>query len=417
MTDRDSDGSAKNMPGASLGPSSSDAQIDSGEIGTIAVLIGLALMMQVSINIMIPALPAISSELGATPMWEKLTLTAFMIGYGVSPLMIGPLSDRYGRRPVLLCGLAVFVAASIGCTLAPSIESLVWARFLQGVGGGSGLILNRAIARDLYSGIKLSRVSAYLSAGQGIGPMLAPLVGAALQEQFGWRSTFAFTAIFGASLMLGYAVVIAESNTHRIERLDFTALRHGYREVLGARPFLRAAFTTSFSFAVWYTFFAGAPTLFITHYGMSPSQFGGFVSLLVFGFVGAGILVGRKVVAWGEERFVAAGITLASVGIAGSGIWALTGTEEVLLLAIPMTIYSIGGGILLPLLSASAIRPYGHIAGTASAAFSIVFMGTSAAGTVMAGLVEGISASAFFAVMFVFQCLSVCVYLMMAKRS
>lgn len=416
MTDRQRDGPQKSLHGASM-ESSSDTEIAANEIWTITVLIGLALMMQVSINIMIPALPAISGDLHAAPVWEKLTLTAFMIGYGLSPLIIGPLSDRYGRRPVLLCGLAVFVAASVGCTIAPSIESLVWARFLQGVGGGSGLILHRAIARDLYAGVKLARVSAYLSAGQGIGPMMAPLVGAVLQEQFGWRSTFAFTAIFGASLMLGYAAVIAESNRNQTKRLDILALRHDYREVLGARQFLRAALTTAFSAAGWYTFFAGAPTLFIKHHGMSPSEFGAFVSLLIFGFIGAGILVGRKVVAWGEERLVAAGITLASLGIAGTGILALIGAEQFALLAIAMTIYSSGVGILMPLLSTAAIRPYGHIAGTASAAWAIVFMGTSAAGTVMAGVVEGISASAFYAVMFVFQCLSVCAHLTMAKRS
>lgn len=417
MTDREPDGPQKGLRVASIGLPSSDTEIAPNEIWTITVLIGLALLMQVSINIMIPALPEISSNLQAAPVWEKLTLTAFMIGYGLSPLMIGPLSDRYGRRPVLLSGLAVFVAASISCTIAPSIESLVWARFFQGVGGGSGLILHRAIARDLYSGIKLARVSAYLSAGQGIGPMLAPVIGAALQEQFGWRSTFAFTAIFGASLMLGYAAVIAESNRNKIKRLDIVALRRGYREVLGARPFLGAALTLAFSGAGWYTFFAGAPTLFIKHHGMSPSNFGAFVSLLIFGFIGAGILVGRKVVAWGEERFVVAGVALASLGIACTGIVALTGTEQFVLLAIAMTIYSSGVGILMPLLSAAAIRPYGHIAGTASAASAMLFMGTSAAGTVMAGLVEGISTSAFYAVMFMFQCLSVCAHLMLTKRS
>jgi MFS transporter, DHA1 family, multidrug resistance protein len=417
MTDRKPDGKQGITPGGSTGPGVSAPEIASNEIWTITILMGLALLMQVSINIMIPALPQISSDLGAKPVWEKFTLTAFMIGYGLSPLVIGPLSDRYGRRPVLLCGLAVFVAASISCTIAPSIESLIWARFFQGVGGGSGLILHRAIARDLYSGIKLARVNAYLSAGLGIGPMLAPIIGAALQEQFGWRATFAFTAIFGASLMLGYAAVVAESNRSQTERFDFLALRNGYREVLGARPFLRPVLTLALSAAAWYTFFAGAPTLLITHQGMSPSQFGAFLSLLVFGFTGAGILVARKVIAWGEERFITAGIALTSLGVAGSGVLALAGTEQFALLAIAMTIYAGGIGILNPLLSSAAVGPYGHAAGTASAALVSLFMGTCAVGTVMAGVVEGISPSAFYAVMFGFQCLAVCAHLMLAKGS
>ncbi len=387
------------------------------EMRTIAILVGLGLMMQVAINIMIPALPAIGADLRATPVWEKLTLTAFMIGYGLSPLVIGPLSDRFGRRPVLLGGLALYAIAGLGCTFAASIEALVAARLLQGVGGGAGLVIHRAIARDLYAGIKLARVSAYLSAGQGVGPMLAPLVGALLQEQFGWRATFAFTALFGAAVWVAYGVAVPESNMRRTPRLDLPALVRGYSEVLRARQFLWATLTSALSVASYYTFFAGAPTFFIGPHGVTPSQFGLFVSLCGVAFILAGVLTGRMVATWGEARLLAASLGFGFVGVGGCAALAAFGVTQLWSFFIPMFAYVAAAGILMPLLSAAALGPYPHAAGTAAASYVVLFTGLCAMGTVAAGLVESISRTAFFGVMLVFQCLSVITYLALGKRA
>lgn len=367
-------------------------------------------MMQVSINIMIPALPAIGAGLHATPLWNGFTLTAFMIGYGVAPLFLGPLSDRYGRRPVLICGLILYTVASTACALAPSIEHLVAARLIQGFGGGAGLVNSRAIARDLFSGAKFTRVSAYLSASQGIGPMLAPLIGALLQEQFGWRSTFAFTAVFGAGLLLAYSALVAETNTKRLTRLDVSALKRGYREVLGSRQFLRPALTSAFSFASWYTFFAAGPAFFIDQFGQSPAEFGTVLFSLITGFVATTVLAGRKATSWGEARLISVGRLLAFLGVATAGALALAGMSTPHAIVGPLFLYSAGCGFLLPLLNATALRPFPHIAGTASSIQGAIFQATCASGTVAAGLVASYSATAFFAVMFAAQCLSVAAY-------
>jgi len=388
-------------------PATTDVAITPGDVSIMAVLVGLALMMQIAINIMIPALPAIGASLQATPLWTGLTLTAFIVGYGFAPLILGPLSDRFGRRPVLICGLLLYAAAGVACALAASIEHLVLARLVQGFGGGAGLVASRAIARDLYSGAKFTRVNAYLSTGQGIGPLLAPLIGALLQEQFGWRSTFAFTALFGATLLMAYTATLSETNLRRLVRLDTTALRRAYREVLGSRQFMRPALTSAFSFASWYTFFAAAPAFFIEQFGKSPSYFGAIVSGLITGFVAATIIAGRKAQVWGEVRLISAGRLLAFVGVAGAGLVALIGMSDPYSIIIAMLIYSTGSGFLLALLTAAALRPFPHIAGTASSLSIAIFQFVCAAGTVAAGLVASYSPYAFIGVMLAAQCLSV----------
>lgn len=388
-------------------PAVTDVAITSGDVSVMVILAGLALMMQVAISIMIPALPDISRSLDASPLWGGLTLTAFMMGYGFAPLILGPLSDRFGRRPVLIWGLTLYTAASVACTLASSIELLVTARLLQGIGGGAGLVNSRAIARDLFAGAKYTRVNAYLSTGQGLGPMLAPLVGALLQEQFGWRSTFAFTAIFGAALLLAYWTSLGETNRHRLTQLDISAPKDGYREILKSRQFLRPVFTMSFSFASWYAFFASAPVFFIEHLGKSPSEFGVIIFGLVTGFVAATIFAGRKAATWGEVRLISAGRLLAFVGVAGTALLTQMGVSDPYAIVAPMLLNSLGGGLLAPLLTAAALRPFPHIAGTASSLSIAVFQSICASGTVAAGLVAGYSPHAFFAVMLALQCASV----------
>lgn len=393
-----------------LETANAEAAIAPSDVPTIVVLIGLALMMQVAVNIMIPALPAIGTSLDANTFWSGLTLTGFMLGYGLSPLVLGPLSDRFGRRPVVIYGLALYSAGGIACALAPSIEILVVARVLQGVGGGAGLVNSRAITRDLFSGAKFSRVNAYHSAGQGIGPLLAPVIGALLQEAFGWRSTFAFTAVFGAALLLAYSTIFSETNTRRLTRLDIAALKRGYREVVGSRRFLQPVLTSSLSLASWYTFFAAAPALFIEQFGMSPSEFGLIISTQVTGFVGATILTGRKAALWGEDRLIGVGRLLSVAGVTSVGLVALAGNLSPYTILPPMIVYAAGSGLLFPLLTAAALRPFSYIAGTASSTFIATFQIICAMGTVAASLSTDFALEAFFAVMFAAQCLSVMAY-------
>jgi DHA1 family bicyclomycin/chloramphenicol resistance-like MFS transporter len=233
------------------------------------------------------------------------------------------------------------------------------------------------------------------------------VIGAFLQEEFGWRSTFAFTAIFGAVLLLTYSTIFSETNNQRLTRLDIAALKKGYREVASSRRFLQPVLTSSLSLASWYTFFAAAPALFIEQFGMTPSEFGLIISTQVTGFVGATILTGRKAALWGEDRLIGVGRLLSVAGVTSVGLVALAGNLSPYTILPSMIVYSAGSGLLFPLLTAAALRPFSHIAGTASSAFIATFQVICAIGTVAASLSASLAPEAFIPVMLAAQCLSV----------
>src|SRR3712207_1478784 len=176
---------------------------------TLAMTVVLALLTALgplSTDMYLPSLPAIAADLGATTAGTQLTLSAFLLGFAVGQFVYGPVSDRVGRRPVLLFGLGLFALASLACTAAPSIEALVAARFVQALGASGPIVLGRAIVRDLYEGPRAGRELSRMSTIMGLVPAVAPVLGGLLHEALGWRSNFAACILFGVVLA---AVVIA----------------------------------------------------------------------------------------------------------------------------------------------------------------------------------------------------------------
>src|SRR5918995_4583 len=174
-------------------------------LGMTVMLALLAALGPLSTDMYLPSLPAIARELGASTAKTQLTLSAFLFGFAVGQLVYGPVSDKVGRRPVLLAGLAIFLVASIGCTLAPTIETLIGARFLQAVGAAGPIVLARAMVRDLYEGPR---------AGRELSRMAA-ILGGILQALWGWRSTFAVTAVCGVGLVAAVLALVPETIPQR----------------------------------------------------------------------------------------------------------------------------------------------------------------------------------------------------------
>ena len=169
----------------------------------IVFIAGLFSLLAVASDLYLPALPALRRDLGASDAQAQLTLSALVVGFGVAQLAYGPFSDRFGRRPVLLAGLAVFILASIAAMLAPTIETLVGARFLQGVGACSGQVIGRAIVRDVYEPVRGARTLAQIFLVLGLAPLFGPLLGGYLAVWFGWRATFAFLVLCGIAVCGG----------------------------------------------------------------------------------------------------------------------------------------------------------------------------------------------------------------------
>ena len=193
----------------------------------IALLVALGSFGPLTMSIYTPVMPSVGHDLVATPDNVKLTLTTYMIGFAVGQLFYGPLSDRYGRRPVLLGGLFFFTLTTFACSFAPSIGGLIGLRILQGLGAASGSVLGRALTRDAYTFQEMPLVMSWISLGQNIAPSLAPTIGGFLGEWASWRATFWFVGGFGAILFLVVLAGLGETNKFRSERLDLGSLMRG----------------------------------------------------------------------------------------------------------------------------------------------------------------------------------------------
>ena len=348
----------------------------------IALLVALGSFGPLTMSIYTPVMPSVGHDLVATPDNVKLTLTTYMIGFAVGQLFYGPLSDRYGRRPVLLGGLFFFTLTTFACSFAPSIGGLIGLRILQGLGAASGSVLGRALTRDAYTFQEMPLVMSWISLGQNIAPSLAPTIGGFLGEWASWRATFWFVGGFGAILFLVVLAGLGETNKFRSERLDLGSLMRGSGEMLRDRRFLGHILPLGFAFAMNFGMLAGVPFILQESLGFSPREFGLIVLLSVGGFT-AGTFVNNRlmgrvapstIIQHSGWFHVAALIGMAALSLSGVVTWwAIVGPHMVL---------SFGTGMIVANANAGAVGMYPKLAGTASSLAGLAQMGMGAMGTV-----------------------------------
>src|SRR6187402_728739 len=249
---------------------------------TPLLLILLALLSSftpLSIDMYLPALPVIAVDLGGTVGDIQLTLSAFMIAFGFGQIFYGPAGDRFGRRPVILTGLATYIAASIGCAFAAAAGQLVVLRLLQGLAACGGVVLARTMVRDLAEKDQAARAMSLMHACSSIAPMLAPLIGGQVLWFFGWRAIFWVLA--GIGVLAWTATWLRLPETLRPEYrqpLHLGSVLKRYSELVRHRAFMGYALTGGFQFAALFSFLSGSPFVFIERYGLSPQLYG-----LIFG--------------------------------------------------------------------------------------------------------------------------------------
>jgi len=348
----------------------------------IALLVALGSFGPLTMSIYTPVMPSVGHELLATPENVKLTLTTYMLGFAVGQLFYGPLSDRYGRRPVLLGGLLFFALTSFACSFAPSIGGLIGLRIVQGLGAASGSVLGRALTRDAYTYKEMPLVMSWISLGQNIAPSLSPMLGGFLAEWASWRATFWFVGGFGTVLLVVTLLGLDETNRYRSDRLNFGSLLRGSGEMLREPQFLGNVLTLGFAFAINFGFLAGVPFILQDRLGFSPQEFGMIVLLSVGGFTLGTLvnnrLVGRvspvtimKVSGWFH---VAALSVMAALSLSGILTWwSIVG---------PHMVASFGTGMIVANANAGAVGLFPKLAGTASSLAGLAQMGMGAMGTV-----------------------------------
>jgi DHA1 family bicyclomycin/chloramphenicol resistance-like MFS transporter len=354
----------------------------------IALLVALGSFGPLTMSIYTPVMPSVGHDLVSSPDSVKLTLTTYMLGFAVGQLFYGPLSDRYGRRPVLIGGLLFFTVTTFACSFASSIGDLIVLRILQGLGAASGSVLGRALTRDAYTFQEMPLVMSWISLGQNIAPSLAPTVGGFLGEWLSWRATFWFVGGFGTILLVVTALGLGETNKYRSDRIDLSSLLRGSGEMLRDRRFLGHILPLGFAFALNFGMLAGVPFILQESLGFSPKEFGLIVLLSVGGFTAGTFLnnrlVGRVspivIIQFSGWFHVAALVGMAALSLAEVVTWwAIVG---------PHMLLSFGTGMIVANANAGAVGMYPKLAGTASSLAGLAQMGMGAMGTVTVAILS-----------------------------
>jgi MFS transporter, DHA1 family, multidrug resistance protein len=353
----------------------------------LIVLLGaLSAFGPLSMDMYLPGLPALTQDLGASASTGQLTLTGCMLGIAAGQLFTGPLSDSLGRRRPLLAGLAGYVAASLACAAAPSVSTLIVLRFIQGTCGGAGVVIARAVVRDLFSGTAAARVFALLMAVTGVAPVLAPLVGGQALAITSWRGIFVLLAAIGVPLLLGTLVGLPE--TLPPEGRHGGGLRSTLRtfgRLLGDRRFMPTATCFAFSFGAMFAYIAGSSFVLEEVYGISPQVFS-----LVFAVNSAGLIAmsqigGHIVGRVGAPTLLRWGICGVAVGSASTLIVTLSHAGLAALLISLFVIMS-SNGLVFPNATAVALADQEGALGSASALLGMAQFGTGALVAPLVGL-------------------------------
>ncbi|MCE3274383.1 MAG: putative drug resistance transporter [Propionibacteriaceae bacterium] len=333
---------------------------------TVVVLGMLSMFGPLSLDLYLPALPELADDLDASASAAQLSITACLVGLAVGQLVAGPLSDRLGRRRPLIVGLVGFMLASVACALAPSAAILVVLRFVQGLAGAAGLVISRAIARDLYSGRALMIFFSRLILIAGLAPVIAPILGGQLSLIMSWRGIFGVLAGFGAVLLLAGWLGLKETLPPERRIVGgFGKTLHGYNTLLHDRFFVGCALSSGLAGASMFAYISGSTFVLQRIYGMSPQGFSFVFGAISLALVIAAQVGGRLALRWPLTRVLGFGLAVNLCGAASLLATVIIGLPlGVLIAALSVMVSAVG--LIFPTANALALADYPDLAGTAS---------------------------------------------------
>jgi len=343
--------------------------------GAVLLLAALAAMGALATNIILPAFPSMARDLGASISQLSGTLSSFFLVFGLGQLVVGPLSDRFGRQRLVLSGLAIFMLGSIVCALADSLPTLIAGRSIQALGVCATAVLSRAIARDLYDGAELARALSLTMVAMAAAPGFSPLIGGILSNALGWRALFIIIATVALILALIYRTRLGE--THLPDRrspLSVAAVFRSYAALINDRSLMAPALAVSLVIGALYAFFAMAPAVLLTGFSLSTLQFGLFFATTVVIVFTAGLIAPRLANRFGQ-------ITAARIGLVvalAASVMLLLGPMDFKYFCFALSIFLLGMGLFNPLGTAIALHPFAKQAGAASALLGFMQMGCAA---------------------------------------
>jgi DHA1 family bicyclomycin/chloramphenicol resistance-like MFS transporter len=360
-----------------------------GRVGaaTVLVLGALGAFGPISLDLYLPGLPGLADDLGARPWAAQLTLTACLLGLATGQLIVGPWSDAVGRRRPLVVGVGAYVAASLACAAAPSVQALVGLRFVQGFAGAAGIVVSRAVVRDLRSGAEAARLYAGLLLVSGLAPVLAPVLGGQALRVIDWRGLFAVLAAVGAVVLAGALLLVPESHPPALRRPGgLGGTLRVFRRLLGGRRFVGCVLASGLAFAALFAYIAGSPFVLQDVYALSPSQFSAVFAVNAVGLVAAGQASSPLIARFGPRPVLGAGLAVGAVGglalllVVTAGGIGLAG----ILPALFLVVSSIGA--VLPSGTAIALEGSASTAGSAAGLLGLAQFSVGAAAAPLVGV-------------------------------
>ncbi len=366
---------------------------------TLALLLGI---QPITTDLYLPALPGLAQELGASMAQAQLTLTALLLAFGISQLVWGPLSDRFGRRPILLLGMTAYVVASVGSAFSPSMDLLIVWRTLQGAAMGAAVMCARAIVRDLYAPAQGASVMSKGLSGLGVIACLSAPLGGLLTAWFSWHAALMALSVFGAVCLGLIALRFEETVPHKNPKaLQLTTLAHTWLGIVRNPTFLAFTALTTFAYSGLFTFLASSSFVFIRVLGLSTTQYGMVMFANSFLYLLGTFLCRRLLVRMGVRHAVAIAGALSLGGASLMAALALAGVQSVWAIELPFALFMLAHGIHNPCGQSGAVGPFPQAAGAASALNGFIAMVSAfATGQWLGTHMDGTTGPLIFGILF-----------------
>jgi DHA1 family bicyclomycin/chloramphenicol resistance-like MFS transporter len=351
-----------------------------GTFAMTALLAALTGLGPLTVDMYLASMPDISRSLDASTAEVQLTISLYLVGFALGQVFYGPLSDRHGRRPVMLGALVIYSLSSLACSMAPSIELLIAARFCQAIGGAGTIVLARAVVRDLYEGARVGRELSLMASIMALAPIAAPLIGGVLQTAFGWRSNFVVLLALGLGAGTTVWLLFPETLRQRApEAVSFLSIFRSYRSFIRSANFVTHLGIATCAFLGLFSWISTAAFVLQDIYGLTPLAFGFTFAIGSAGYMVGTTVAARFVVHWGIDRTIGMGC----VGMACGGlVMVLALAFGILLplsLVLSMGLFFAGMGLVLPQAQAGALLPFPERAGAASSLMGLVQQTSAAA--------------------------------------
>ncbi len=375
-------------------------------LSMIALLSGASALGPAAMQILLPALPVIREDYAVSAGIAQLTLSLSMFSIAVATLVYGPVSDRYGRKPTLIAGTVITLVGSLACLIAPTVLLLIIGRIIQAFGGAVGLVVARAIVRDVYGPQESAKIISTLVMVMVVIPMLSPALGGELMNLFGWRSVFLIIAAFSALILTIMQFRLPETLVEPVSYTGLGGMLRTFRDLLHSGNFRGYAFSVAFVSVVFFSFISAAPEIMVSVLHRPATEYGYYFIMIPAGFMAGNYVSRRYGGHLGIYRIIDIGSKISLLGISLTLVLQWVGLRHPVFLFLPIALAIFGGGLILPNAQAGAINEFPRNAGSASGLTGFLQMGLSSIAAQGVAIIYNGTAYPLLSLMFVASLLS-----------